>query len=145
MVFVSLSSPMFSQNYYNNDSVLVISDKGQQQYYYSIRLGVAGNEEYFYIGGEFSFLLERKLNISTILSLYFTPKETKVLKLASKDIYLNLSETRCLAFLSFEKTFWFNNTLGLYAGAWSSVGLGLYMPVQTETRTPLWFQLLIRD
>jgi len=38
-------------------------------------------------------------------------------KLAGKDIYLNLSETRCLAFLSFEKTFWFNNTLGLYAGA----------------------------
>lgn len=117
LVFVSLSSPMFSQNYYNNDSVSVISDKGQQQYYYSIRAVVAGNEDYFYIGGEFSFLLERKLNLSTILSLYVTPTETKVLKRASKNVYLNLSETRFLAFLSLEKTFWFNNTLGLYAGA----------------------------
>jgi hypothetical protein len=126
---------MFSQNYHNNDSVSVISDKGLRQYYYSIRLGVAGNEEYFYIGGEFSFLLERKLNISTILSLYLTPQETKVLKLASKDVYLNLSETRCLAFLSFEKTFWFNNTVGLYAGAGAGWAWFLYAGSNREENT----------
>lgn len=109
-------TPLYSQKLSPEEYFSAFNVKGPQQIY-SFRISTSVNENLFYLCGDVAFRLDKKLNIQTVLGFYFTPLEKKMLKYESEDVYLNLNERRYIALLLFEKTFWFNNTLGAYISA----------------------------
>jgi hypothetical protein len=116
LLFEFYLTPVYSQKPCLQESVPVISAKGPQQFY-SFRISTALNEDVYYLSADLAFRIDNKLNIQTVLGFYFTPEEYKILKFDTEGVYLNLNERRYIALLLFEKTFWFNNTLGAYVSA----------------------------
>ena len=109
-------NPFYSQKLCPLECASVLPSKGPQQLY-SIRTSTSINEEIFYLSADLAFRIDYKLNIQAVLGFYFTPEEYKILKFDTKGVFLNLNERRYVALLLFEKTFWFNNTLGAYTSA----------------------------
>ena len=116
LLFEFYLTPLYSQKLSPEEYFSALNVNGPQQIY-SFRISTSVNKNLFYLCGDVAFRLDKKLGIQTVLGFYFTPLEMKVLKFESEDVYLNLNERRYMALLLFEKTFWFNNTLGAYISA----------------------------
>jgi hypothetical protein len=110
------SPPLYSQKLCPQTINAAFSEKGPQQMH-SFRISTSINEDIYYLDADLAFQLDNKLNIQAVFGFYFTPQENKILKFDTQDVYLNLNESRYVLLLMFEKTFWFNNTLGAYISA----------------------------
>lgn len=89
---------------------------------FSIEGGTAFNEDFFYAGGDLSFLAIQKQDVYVVLSGYFNPTARKVLHQQSSDIYLLYSEYRIWSGIGLQKNFQLNKTITFFARAQAGWG-----------------------
>lgn len=92
-------------------------DEGTTKPKFLIEGGTAFNEDFFYLGGDMSFLILAKQDVYVVLSGYFNPTARKVLHQESSDVYLLLSEYRVWSGLGLQKNFILNRTISFFARA----------------------------
>lgn len=97
-------------------------DEGTSKPKFLIEGGTAFNEDFFYLGGDMSFLILAKQDVYFVLSGYFNPTARKVLHQESSDVYLLLSEYRVWSGLGLQKNLILNRIISLFVRA--EVGWG---------------------
>ena len=89
---------------------------------FSVEGGTTFNEDFFYLGGDMSFLVLAKQDVYLVLSGYFNPTARKVLHQESSDVYLLFSEYRVWTGLGLQKNFPINKTITFFARAQAGWG-----------------------
>lgn len=89
---------------------------------FSVEGGTTFNEDFFYLGGDLSFLVLAKQDVYVVLSGYFNPTARKVLHQESSDVYLLLSEYRVWTGVGLQKNFPINRTITIFARAQAGWG-----------------------
>ena len=97
-------------------------DNGIAKPRFSIEGGTTFNEDFFYLGGDMSFLVLARQDVYLVLSGYFNPIARKVLHQESSDVYLLLSEYRVWTGLGLQKNFPINKTITFFARAQAGWG-----------------------
>lgn len=97
-------------------------DNGIARPRFSIEGGTTFNEDFFYLGGDMSFLVLARQDVYLVLSGYFNPTARKVLHQESSDVYLLLSEYRVWTGLGLQKNFPINKTITFFARAQAGWG-----------------------
>jgi hypothetical protein len=97
-------------------------DDGIGKSRFSVEGSTAFNEDFFYVGGDLSFLVLPKQDVYLVFSGYFNPTARKVLHQQSSDVYLLYSEYRIWGGLGLQKNFPLNRTITFFARAQAGWG-----------------------
>lgn len=89
---------------------------------FTVEGGTTFNEDFFYVGGDLSFLVLPKQDVYLVLSGYFNPTARKVLHQQSNDVYLLLSEYRMWTGVGLQKNFPLSRTITFFARAQAGWG-----------------------